>query len=285
VITLTGLTTWAGCMVLLPAPLAARIFLVAPLVIVPGLLARFPRRRWIGGLAGWPAFGAAVGLVVAFGLEPGAAAAGLTVPWLLVTVIGLASAIAHGLPRLPGILHPKQATELGIDTALGFLAVGAAFIAFDRLGLRPLDFPATIILLTGVHFHVAGFGLLALAALLARDRPVIGVGVLGLAVGMPLTAAGFVFDSPALGAGGGLVVGLAGIGVGLALLAGPGAGPGRWLRAVAGLAFLGGMPLGIAWAIASALGAPFLDLEMMVRTHGLLNAGGVVLASVAPDRP
>lgn len=282
-IAVVGLTAWLACLVLLPASVAVRVFLGAPLVIVPALLGRLPRRSWIGGLAGWPALACAGPLALSFGISPGGVAMVLATPWLALSGIGLAAAIHHGWPRLPGILRPGDAGELGVDVALGFLAVGTVFVLFDRLGLQPLDFPATIILLTGVHFHVAGFGLLVLASLLTERRVALRASVLGIVVGMPVTAAGFVLGSSVLGAIGGFTVGLSGIGVGLALLPGQGWGPGRWLRVVAGACFLAGMPLGIGWALGALLGVPFLDIETMVRTHGILNAGGVMLASLWPD--
>jgi hypothetical protein len=281
--TIVGLAAWLGCLVLLPAPMAARIFLVGPLVVVPALLHRLPRRPWISGLAGWPALLAAVLLALGLSGEPGPVAAALATPWLGLCCVGLLAAIRHGVPRLPGILHPGAPTELGLDVALGFLAVGAIFVLFDRLGFRPLDFSSSIILLTGIHFHVAGFGLLTLASFEAERQPAVRASVLGLMVGMPLTAAGFVLASSLLGALGALVVGLSGIGMGVGLLVRSDARPGRWLGRVAGVAFLLGMPLGIAWAFGTLLSIPFLDLETMVRTHGVLNAVGVLLASVAPN--
>jgi hypothetical protein len=41
------------------------------------------------------------------------------------------------------------------------------------------------------------------------------------------------------------------------------------------------MPMGIAWSIAILTGQTFLDLESMVRTHGVLNSTAVLLAVVA----
>jgi hypothetical protein len=38
------------------------------------------------------------------------------------------------------------------------------------------------------------------------------------------------------------------------------------------------MPLGFGWSVAGLLGIGFLDLDAMVRTHGVLNAFAVVTA-------
>lgn len=56
------------------------------------------------------------------------------------------------------------------------------------------------------------------------------------------------------------------------------------LLRIAGVALLIGMPMGIAWSIAILEGGAFLDLETMVRTHGVLNSLAVLLAVLA-DRP
>ncbi len=49
------------------------------------------------------------------------------------------------------------------------------------------------------------------------------------------------------------------------------------LRASAGAALLIGMPIGIAWSVAILVGGAFLDLDTMIRTHGVLNASAVLL--------
>ena len=74
--------------------------------------------------------------------------------------------------------------------------------------------------MTATHFHFAGFGLLAVASLLASSRPWLKGPVAGLCVGIPLTAAGFVLSSNPISAIGALVVGSSGIAVGIALAAG-----------------------------------------------------------------
>ena len=243
-----GIVVWLASLALLPAPLAARILLLAPLVIIPRLLALIPDRRWVGGFAGWPAFAAALPLLVAFALPSGPLAAVFVLPWLALAAVGALAAVLHGLPHLPAILRPGAWADLGIDVALGFWAVAAIFTIIDRLGLDT-GFSTTIVLLTATHFHFAGFGLLGLASLLARRRPWLRGPVAGLMVGIPLTALGFVLVSDAINAVGALVVGSSGIGVGIGLLTATGPGVSRWRRA-AGVALLVGMPMGIAWSVA-----------------------------------
>ncbi len=289
-VTVAGLAAWLLGFALLPAPLPARILLLAPLVVVPRLLGRIPERPLpfvlsLRRLSRWPAFVAALPLLPAFALSPSVAATALTLPWLALTAAGLVAALAHALPRLPSLLHPARAADLAVDAALGYLSVGALFLAADRIGLRPLDFPALIILLTAVHFHFAGFGLLTVAGLTAAGGgPVSRAGALALVLGMPLTAAGFTFDSPAVNVLGAVVVGLGASAVGARLLlaAAHRAGFPRLAASLGALALLVGVPLGVVWAFAEMLQAPFVDLDSMVRVHGGLNAAGVVLASFGP---
>ena len=219
-------------------------------------------------------------------LPTGPVAAALSVPWLaLGGALGIAAAW-QGLRELPGIFRPARAAELGFLAAFGFLAVAALFLFFDRLGVQPGGFSSDIILLTAVHFHFAGFGLLLVAALLAARRPRVGLAVLGLTVAIPVTAAGFVTGSTALNALGALVTGLSGIGLALALLSdGSSAScPARLAWRLAGLALLVGMPMGIAWSVAIAFGLNFLDIDRMVRTHGALNSLAVLLVALAAPR-
>lgn len=277
---LVGLGSWAVEVVFLPAPMAARILLLAPLVIVPRLLPLFRERRWVGRLGGWVALLAALPLVVAFGLPTGSVAAAFSVPWLVLASAGALTAVVHGLTHLPGILRPLRWADLGIDVALGFWAVGAVFAVLDRLGVDA-GFSPAIVLLTATHFHFAGLGLLAVASLLAASRPWLRASVAGLSVGIPLTALGFVLDSDAINAVGALMVGLSGMGVGIALLTDRGSGSSPWARRAAGTALLIAMPMGIAWSIAIATGGSFLDLDTMIRTHGVLNATAVLLAVIS----
>ena len=275
-----GLAIGVAGLVLLPAPLAGRIFLLAPLVIVPRLVTYLPARSWIARLGGWPLAVAALPLVLALAFPAGPVAGAFTLPWLACAIVGAAGGARHALMGLPSILWPRQLPDLGIDVALGFWAVGATFVSLDRLGVD-IGFSQAIVLLTATHFHFAGFGLLAIASLLAASRQWLAASVVGLIVGIPLTAFGFVLAADPINAAGATIVGLSGIGVGFALLTARTDVPSDWLLRVAGGALLIGMPIGIVWSLAILVGQPFLDLDTMVRTHGALNALGVLLAVLA----
>ena len=277
---LVGLVVWAVALAILPAPLAAGILLLAPLVIVPRFLAMVPERRWVAQLAGWPALLAALPLLIAFGLPPGPLAAAFALPWLALALSGALAAVLHGLARLPSILGPGRWGDLGIDVALAFWTVGATFLIIDRLGIDT-GFSSAIVLLTAIHFHFAGLGLLGLASLMARSRPWLRGPVAGLVVGIPITAAGFVLVSDPIGAVGAVLVGLSGIAVGVGLLTVATEGTARLATQLAGAALLIGMPMGIAWSVAILTGQTFVDLDTMIRTHGVLNATAVLLGVAA----
>ncbi len=277
---LLGLATWLAALVLAPAPLAARILLLAPLVVLPRLVPLLPARPWIGSIGRWGSLIAALPLVIAFSLTPGPLAAAFALPWLGLALIGTAAAIRHGLVHVPSILLPRHLPDLGIDVALGFWSVGATFALMDRLGVDT-GFSPVIVLLTATHFHFAGFGLLAVASLLAASRPWLRVSVLGLIIGIPLTALGFILSSNPINAVGALIVGSSGIGVGIALLSRHIEVRADWLSRTAGMALLVGVHMGIAWSLAILTGQSFVDLDTMVRTHGALNSMAVLLAVVA----
>src|SRR5262245_15132444 len=96
--TLIGGLVWLSAFAVLPAPLLARIFLLAPLVIVPRLLVRVDMSG-VARIAGWPALLAALPLCLAFALPPGVPAALLAGPWILLGVIALGAAAVDAVPR------------------------------------------------------------------------------------------------------------------------------------------------------------------------------------------
>jgi hypothetical protein len=219
---------------------------------------------------------AAVGLLAPAGPMTGL----LVAPWLGVAGLGIAAAIlrfAADPERLrPNIAHAGEA-------ALGFLGVGAIFLAADRLGVRPFGFEASIVLLTAVHFHVAGFVLLVAGADAWRRRPSrwLEAGLGAVVVGVPVTALGFLglplgnLAGALLVAGGGFIVGF-----GHLVAADRVAGPSRWLVRIAGLALLASTPLAAWFAIAAAAGAAGPDAAWMARVHGGFNVLGFAVPAM-----
>ena len=143
------------------------LFLLAPLVVVPLgyrlLEMAAPGSRPPAVVLRLMPVGAGL-LVVSFWLPAGPVAAVLAAPWL--------GDHRRGPPLLAGVrlVRDPDRFRLGVrhatDAAVAFLAVGATFAVIDRLGVQPFGFSATVILLTAVHFHFAGF-VLPLAGALA----------------------------------------------------------------------------------------------------------------------
>lgn len=223
--------------------------------------------------------------VAALLLPKGALAGLLAAPWFFVT-----SWIA--IARLVEFLESPSAclSRLLPAAAVAYLAVGAGWFVISRAGLRPLRFPEVIVDLTAVHFHFAGFAAIVIAAstyryLRRRPRAHLSAGVagLGLVVGMPLVALGFTF-SPVLSA-----VGAIALGVSLALIAVVTATavlPGQQIKpklflGLSSAAAVGGMVLGVQYAIGQAFGTPALGIREMAAVHGVTNGIGFVVCGLA----
>ena len=234
-----------------------------------------------------PAVGAlllAAPAIVALTLPRGLVAAALAVPWLV-----LCAAIAvGGLRWLVGHVLADRSIEpwrIGVAAAAGFLAVGAVWLVIDRDGLQPFGFARTIVLLTAVHFHVAGFVLTLAGSLAARERPGArsALALTALVVGTPLTALGF-FGLPLVSWVGALLVAGGGIGIG-ALTIGLGrvvADPlTRATLVLGGATLFVTMPLAAGYATGATFGIAFLDIPAMAALHGGLNVIGFAIPTMA----
>jgi hypothetical protein len=285
VVALLGLAAWICGALIAPSGLW-RALLLAPLLIVPALLATSETRwPWMDTIA----FGAALPLTLAVAMAPGVAPAVLAVPWLGLCGVLAIVAVRDGLRAMPGILAPDRASDLGQLVARGFLAVGAFFVLADRAGWT-LGFNQQTVMLTAVHFHFAGFGLLTVTAILAFRTHALRLPVLGLIGGIPLTALGWTAGLPWIAATGATLTAASGFATGVALLlglpstGGEVSGLRRGLFSLAGLGLMIAMPFAIAWTVSLALGSTFLDIDRMAAVHGSLNALAVLIASFSVDR-
>lgn len=156
-------------MVLKPIPTreswAIVMTLMAALWLVP--LGFEQSRQRFGAFEGWKwAIGAHLVVVLAlcgsFLLEKGTTAAILATPYPI-----WCAAVAVGSLRL----NSRRLSDWVHAIAWGFLTNAAIWLVFDRLDLQPLGFSAWIVLLTGVHFHFAGFALTQALALLLNQSP------------------------------------------------------------------------------------------------------------------
>lgn len=274
----TGFLAWVVAAVVIHAPLQERILLLAPLVVVPALLAALPPREIVRGvstrnLTAW-VMAAAVLLPLATAHPRGPLSGALAVPWLVLGVLVGIIGLRHAAAGLPQLLRPPGASALASDAALVGLAVGAGWLWIDRAGLVVPGISPLIGQLTAVHFHFAVFGLVGVGALVARARPGVDVwaAVLAIAIGSLVTAMGFLslFAFQWIGA---LMVGSGGLLLAKRLVRGPNRPPVR----AAGVALAVGMVLAIAWPTSRALAPGLLDIDLMVRTHGVLNGVAVTL--------
>jgi hypothetical protein len=227
---------------------------------------------------------AALLAVASFFFETGPLAASLSSAWLvfslLVALFGLARLKSRGL-------YPVA--ELSIDAGLLYLTVAGMWLVIYRLGVQPFDYGETIILLTVVHFHFAGFAAPIIAGMNGRvlrerkhPQKMFAASVFGIVAAMPLVAAGITF-SPWLGLIGTLI-----LAAGLVLLALLTAGwvmsalplGKRLLLLVGALSSCTAMVLACLYAYSLATKTLILNIPTMAMTHGLLNAFGFVTCNL-----
>ena len=227
---------------------------------------------------------AALLAVASFFFETGPLAAFLSSAWfvfsVLVALLGLARLKSRGL-------YPVA--ELSIDAGLLYLSVAGVWLVIYRLGIQPFDYGETIILLTVVHFHFAGFAAPIIAGMNGRvvaqrkhPQKMFAASVFGIVAAMPLVAAGITF-SPWLG-----LIGTLLLAVGLVLLAvltlgwvTPAFRLGkRLLLLVGALSSCTAMVLACLYAYSLATKTLILNIPTMAMTHGLLNAFGFVTCNL-----
>ena len=257
--------------------LIQKVFLFGVLVIVPlGISLIGSNQEWIAlKIATLIQPFAAVLCLIAFVLPQGIPATILASIWLVtVSFIGLA-----GLLRVV-FSKQKLTLELAVSAGMMYLPIGGAWFVASRLGFQPLGFGDTIVLLTAVHFHFAGFAAPLLAGLAGRRLPdsrTLAIAAVTVVLGTPLVAAGITL-SPRLALVGALTVAF-----GLVLLG--------WeviskvvpqlqvriaqvLLAIASLSSLVAMVLAILYAYSIVTRTVILDIPQMAMTHGLLNSFG-----------
>ncbi len=228
---------------------------------------------------------AALLTVSSFFLEKGVLSAALSSAWLILNVLialmGLVRLTSRGFHRVE---------ELSIVAGLLYLPVAGAWLVVYRLGIQPFDYGETIILLTAVHFHFAGFGAPIIAGMVGRvlsrrnyPQKIFGVSVVALVAAMPLVAAGITF-SPWMGFAGALL-----LTVGLLMLAVltvgwvfPSITSTAWraLLLIGAISSCAAMVLACLYAYSLATQTLIITIPGMAMTHGLLNAFGFVTCSL-----
>lgn len=229
---------------------------------------------------------AAVITIASFFLEKGLLSAALSAVWLVVSAIvallGLSRFTARGL-------YPLH--ESSVDAGLLYLPIAGGWLIIYRLGVQPFNYGETIILLTVVHFHFAGFAAPIIAGLtgklLATTKHPSGRTyafiVFAIVAAMPLVAAGITF-SPWAGLAGTLL-----LSSGLVMLAVLTLGrvvpansslSARLLLSIAAVSSCTAMVLACLYAYSLVAHVLILRIPTMAMTHGLLNAFGFATCSL-----
>ncbi|HUE74552.1 MAG TPA: YndJ family protein [Pirellulaceae bacterium] len=218
-------------------------------------------------------------------LPQGFWAATMSAPWLLVTcaiaVAGLASAWQH---------RRGPVGRLVCAGGMIYLAIGGGWVLVERAGIRPLDFDPAIVLLTGIHFHYAGFALPILAGMAIGRLPgmlsnVVALGVIAsvplVAVGITATQLGF---APVIEMIAAWCMSLSGLGVAwlyFRLAVQQTTNPvARQLWSFGALFLTAGMLLSILYGSRSLIPLPWLDIPWMRAWHGTANALGFTIPAL-----
>jgi len=230
-------------------------------------------------------FGAAA-VVASFLLDQGIRAALLASAWLVVTAL----IAVYGLWRL-SLSNLLAAAEVSIDVGLIYLSVGSGWLVMSRLGIQPLGFGDTIVLLTAAHFHYAGFAAPILTGLAGRmlsdatvsTRRLFVIVAIAVTTGTPLVATGITV-SPVLALVGTLIISL-----GLALLAVLVMGrivpllnstPARLLLVLSAASSLISMILASLYSYSIVTRTLIVDIPHMAMSHGIINAFGFSLCGL-----
>jgi hypothetical protein len=283
---LAGALVWLAATALAPLGAAERALALAPLVLVPlgigmvgrsgfdGLAGRlFRAATWLQPV-GALLFTASLALSV-----DGLAAAALAAPWLAVTgLLGLA-ALARTVDR-GGLALPETA----VDAGLAYVSVGAVALLLYHLDIT-FWFGRTIILLTAVHFHYAGFTLPVIAGLTGQSydsAPSTAYTALMAVIlaGPAIIAVGISF-SPLVEviAVGGFTVAVALFGTHVVVRVAPTRPRAQGLLlGASAIALPVSMALALGYGVATFTGTNLgLDIGTMVALHGSLNAFGFAL--------
>lgn len=289
--------------------LASGILLLGPLLVVPLGLRLLKQAEVISIETGYrsPAamiwLIAVVSLACSFSQPAGPVAASLAAPWLIVTLLLALLGARHMLREVRDL-----DAQLALVAALMLLAVGGGWTLISRAGLRPANFSAEIVLLTGVHFHYAGFALPILTGWTVRQLQngtspsrfwssslgtMVRRGLIASVVaGVPLVGMGITF-SPLLEvlASGLLTLAallLAVMQIQVALQ--PAQAQRRSLLLISAVSLICGMALAITYALGAYFQTKWIDIPTMIPLHGIANSVGFSLCgllawNLAPAAP
>lgn len=174
-----------------------------------------------------------------------------------------------------------------------YLPVGGIWAFFSQWGYQPLGFSGIIVLLTGVHFHYAGFALPWLTSRLLARRAVSWsgrVGAVGVLLGVPLVAVGITSSQlglpPAIETASVTILALSALTVSHGYLAWAGACRGltRLCFMVGGVALALGMLLALLYGWRVWFPIEWVTIPAMYSLHGSLNSWGFCLPGILGNR-
>jgi hypothetical protein len=271
---LVGSLLWACAVPLIGLAWSPALLAFAPLVLFPLLFemldeSEFSRR--VSLLTFLPA-------LASYGTGQGVIAGTLALPWLgFVLWFADYRALAD--------MRARRYVHLLIKL---FLVVGASWLVLARFGEWPLNFEHAIVHATAVHFHYAGFTLPILALQWARTAPsryryvLLGT----LLLGVPMVAAGI--TASALGipwiewfAVCLFVAACAWFAVEQLRFAFGCHGWTRVMLIVSSVALMLAMSLAFTYATGNHWRIVWLDIPLMLRTHGPIQVFGFALPGVA----
>ena len=261
-----------GVLVVVPLGLA--------IVEIPGF--KDPKFYWWSVfLQPFSAVAAAWSLFIDKGVEAAILASFTLLLHIVIALLGLSRILDRGL--LP--IH-----EFSIDAGLIYLPVAGFWFVVYRLGIQPFDFSETIILLTVVHFHFAGFATPIIAGLVARFlasdtrfRAPLTLSILAIITSMPLVAFGIslaplvaLFGAILLTVGT-TILGIITLGWVQRMMPSP---LSRLALIISAVANLAAMVMACLYAYSIVTKILIFDIPKMARFHGLLNAFGFVACSL-----
>ena len=205
-------------------------------------------------------------------------------PWIGLT-------FWNAFVNLRSFFHqPNRPTaELAVLASDLYLPVGGVWALFDQLKFQPMGFSGIIVLLTGVHFHYAGFALPRLTGLwLERQKQSVPfrMACWGVIAGVPLVAVGITTSqmrmSPAIELVSVTILALSAFAVSL--------GQTTWavrssflpplsrlLFAAGGICLAAGMVLATIYGWRSVFPVAWATIPAMYAVHGTLNSLGFCL--------
>lgn len=231
---------------------------------------------------------AAMLVIVSLYSRTGLMAAALTGGWMLMT--GLLA--LFGLWRiwrrwkLFGSILPME--ELCIDAGLIYIVVGSGWLFLSRAGMNPMNFSDTIVLLTAVHFHYAGFAAPILTGFAGRKiktgiaRKFYLAAAIGVIAGPPLVAVGITLSrSVEVFSAVTLALSLFTLAMLTMFIVAPAMRPlPRLLLILSAMSVVVTMIFACLYAFGRFAGIETVSIPLMAQIHGVSNALGFVLCGL-----